>query len=158
MRQTCRFRWPSNGPQRGWLNFAGVSHLFFLACRRFFVRGILQKKGPQSCPLAILNGLLDILLTLGSTTSPFLTNSKNFGEIQRYLQDLIPMESRRLRRLMVVDQAHRMKPAVYEDDEGNEYEDFGPFVHHEVDEAKIEKLGIRRRLEAVRLLPNYVLH
>ncbi|CDI74588.1 hypothetical protein EPH_0002920 [Eimeria praecox] len=112
-------------------------------------RGIIQEKGPKSCPLAILNGLLDILLTLASTTSPFLTHSSNFAEIQRYLQDLIPPESRRLRRLMVVNEAYRMKPAIYEDEEGNEYEDYSAFVEHDVDEAKMEKLGIKRRLEAV---------
>ncbi|CDJ65357.1 oxidoreductase, putative [Eimeria necatrix] len=112
-------------------------------------RGIIQEKGPQSCPLAILNGLLDILLTLASTTSPFLTHSSNFAEIQRYLQDLIPPESRRLRRLMVVNEGYRMKPAVYEDEEGNEYEDYSAFIEKDVDEAKIERLGIKRRLEAV---------
>ena len=42
-----------------------------------------------------------------------------------------------------------MKPAIYEDDEGNEYEDYSAFVEHDVDEAKMEKLGIKRRLEAV---------
>lgn len=112
-------------------------------------KGILQVKGPQSCPLAILNGLLDILLTLASTTSPFLTNSKNFAAIQKHLQDLIPRESRRMRRLMVVNDAYRMKPAIYEDEEGNEYEDYSAFVEHHVDEAKMEKLGVKRRLEAV---------
>ncbi|KAL8450524.1 hypothetical protein Emag_003153 [Eimeria magna] len=112
-------------------------------------KGILQKKGPQSCPLAILNGLLDVLLTLASTTSPFLTSSRNFPEIQKHLQDLIPPESRRLRRLMVINDAYRMKPAIYEDEEGNEYEDYSAFVEHDVDEKKMEKLGIKRRLEAV---------
>ncbi|KAL8444653.1 hypothetical protein Emed_006129 [Eimeria media] len=112
-------------------------------------KGILQKKGPQSCPLAILNGLLDVLLTLASTTSPFLTSSRNFPEIQKHLQDLIPPESRRLRRLMVINDAYRMKPAIYEDEEGNEYEDYSAFVEHDVDEKKMEQLGIKRRLEAV---------
>ncbi|KAL8440337.1 hypothetical protein Efla_000225 [Eimeria flavescens] len=112
-------------------------------------KGILQKKGPQSCPLAILNGLLDILLSLASTTSPFLTSSKNFPEIQRHLQDLIPQGSRRLRRLMVINEAYKMKPAVYEDEEGNEYEDYSAFVERDVDEKKMEQLGIKRRLEAV---------
>lgn len=42
-----------------------------------------------------------------------------------------------------------MKPAVYEDEEGNEYEDYSAFVENDVDEAKIERLGIKRRLEAV---------
>ncbi|KAL8270969.1 hypothetical protein Esti_005124 [Eimeria stiedai] len=112
-------------------------------------KGILQKKGPQSCPLAILNGLLDVLLTLASASSPFLTSSRNFPEIQKHLQDLIPPESRRLRRLMVINDAYRMKPAIYEDEEGNEYEDYSAFVEHDVDEKKIEQLGIKRRLEAV---------
>lgn len=130
----------------------------WLCCLR---RGIIQEKGPKSCPLAILNGLLDILLTLASTTSPFLTHSSNFAEIQRYLQDLIPPESRRLRRLMVVNDAYRMKPAVYEDEEGNEYEDYSPFVEHNVDEEKMEKLGIKRRLEAVSSRPpcrHFIVH
>ncbi|XP_026193227.1 uncharacterized protein LOC34623624 [Cyclospora cayetanensis] len=112
-------------------------------------KGILQAKGSKSCPLVILNGLLDILLTLASTASPFLTHSKNFAEIQRYLQDLIPPESRRLRRLVVVDESYHMKPAIYEDSEGNEYEDYSAFVEEKVDEAKIEALGVKRRLEAV---------
>lgn len=120
-----------------------------MCARASLDRGILQVKGPQSCPLAILNGLLDILVTLASTTSPFLTNSKNFAAIQKHLQDLIPTESRRMRRLMVVNEAYRMKPAIYEDEEGNEYEDFSAFVEHNVDEDKMAKLGIKRRLEAV---------
>ncbi|KAL8434173.1 hypothetical protein ACSSS7_003355 [Eimeria intestinalis] len=112
-------------------------------------KGILQKKGPQSCPLAILNGLLDVLLTLSTATSPFLTNSRNFPGIQQHLQDLIPPASRRLRRLMVINEAYRMKPAIYEDEEGNEYEDYSAFIEHDVDEKKMEELGIKRRLEAV---------
>lgn len=55
---------------------------------------------------------------------------------------------------MVVNDAYRMKPAVYEDEEGNEYEDYSAFVEHNVDEAKMEKLGIKRRLEEVRKTAN----
>lgn len=50
---------------------------------------------------------------------------------------------------MVVNEGYRMKPAVYEDEEGNEYEDYSAFIEKDVDEAKIERLGIKRRLEAV---------
>lgn len=50
---------------------------------------------------------------------------------------------------MVINEAYRMKPAIYEDKDGNEYEDYSAFVEHDVDEKKMEELGIKRRLEAV---------
>lgn len=136
--------------KRAALNWSYI-HDFNAQTRGCFRRGILQEKGPKSCPLAILNGMLDILLALASATSPFLTNSKNFAAIQGYLQDLIPKDCRRGRRLMVVNEAYKMKPAIYEDEEGNEYEDYSSFVEHNVDEKRLEELGLKRRLEAVSL-------
>lgn len=116
----------------------------------FPLSSVIQRSGPTACPVTIANGLLDILLAIGASATPLLKNGNaNFAVIQRFLQGLLPTNARRLRRLVVLEANTEMKPGLYTDEEGREFEDYSAFVVHGVDEAKLERLGLKRRLEAV---------
>ncbi|EPT31830.1 hypothetical protein TGME49_253150 [Toxoplasma gondii ME49] len=127
-------------------------------------RGVLQPAGSLSCPVTVLNGLLDLILTVASMTSLFITKPGNLPLIQKYLQDLLPANSRRLRRLVAVgddvkprrleatDLGDLEEPGDYHQDGMNEpntfiLEDYSDHVIENVDEKKMEELGIKRKLE-----------
>ncbi|CBZ50295.1 putative oxidoreductase [Neospora caninum Liverpool] len=127
-------------------------------------KGVLQPAGSLSCPETVLNGLLDLILTVASMTSLFVTKPGNLPLIQKYLQDLLPTNSRRLRRLVAIgdnvkprrleatDLGDLEEPGDYHQDGMNEpntfiLEDYSEHVIDNVDEKKMEELGIKRKLE-----------
>ncbi|PFH31199.1 hypothetical protein BESB_030730 [Besnoitia besnoiti] len=141
----------------------GVSNLI-TAMNGDAYRGVLQPAGSFSCPVTVLNGLLDLILTVASTTSLFVTKPGNLPLIQKYLQDLLPTTSRRLRRLVAIgedvkprrlettDLGDFEEPGDYHQDGMNEpntfiMEDYSEHVITDVDEKKMEELGIKRKLE-----------
>ncbi|CBZ50292.1 hypothetical protein NCLIV_007660 [Neospora caninum Liverpool] len=85
----------------------GVSTLLKMAKQDTY-RKIVQDSSAFSCPATILNGLLDLMTTMGSTSTVFLTKPANFFLIQNHLQDLIPPKHRRLRRIVKLDE--KLKP------------------------------------------------
>ncbi|PHJ25731.1 oxidoreductase [Cystoisospora suis] len=141
----------------------GVSNLI-MAMNGDAYKGVVQPAGSFSCPVTILNGLLDLILTIAGTTSIFVTRPGNFALIQKFLQDLLPPNNRRLRRLVAVGdhvKARRLQtadlgdleePADYIQEGMNEpnkfvLEDYSEHVVENVDEKKMEELGIKEKLK-----------
>nr|CEL72185.1 TPA: mandelonitrile lyase, putative [Toxoplasma gondii VEG] len=136
----------------------GVSTLLHMANQNTYKK-VVQDNTALSCPATILNGLLDLMTTIGSTSTVFLTKPTNFYLIQNHLQDLIPPKHRRLRRIVKLD--GRVKPrklqGVHADGdtqtEGSayEFEDYSDHVLDGLDLETMDAVGIKKRLEEVRL-------
>ncbi|PHJ25727.1 mandelonitrile lyase [Cystoisospora suis] len=138
----------------------GVSTLLKMTKDNSYMKTV-QPTNIASCPATVLNGLLDILTTIGSTSSIFLTRPTNFFLIQNHLQDLLPPQYRRLRRIVKVDEAvePRRLASTYTDEEtllngqrqGDlyEFEDYSSHVLEGLDLETMERIGIKKHLEEV---------
>eukprot|EP00070_Physeter_catodon_P037210 XP_028344104.1 uncharacterized protein LOC112062824 [Physeter catodon] len=138
-----------------------ITHVYETPCATM---GILQPGGSAACPATVLNGLLDLIVTVGSTTSLFSTRKGNFALIQNYLQDLLPEKHRRLRRIIALDKEVKPRKLVataveemegqdtfYQDgqEEPNIFilDDYKESVIVDVDEKTLEELGYKEQLE-----------
>ncbi|KFG47170.1 putative mandelonitrile lyase [Toxoplasma gondii p89] len=144
----------------------GVSTLLHMANQNTYKK-VVQDNTALSCPATILNGLLDLMTTIGSTSTVFLTKPTNFYLIQNHLQDLIPPKHRRLRRIVKLD--GRVKPrklqGVHADGdtqtEGSayEFEDYSDHVLDGLDLETMDAVGIKKRLEEIGFdFDSYVKH
>nr|CEL64897.1 TPA: mandelonitrile lyase, putative [Neospora caninum Liverpool] len=144
----------------------GVSTLLKMAKQDTY-RKIVQDSSAFSCPATILNGLLDLMTTMGSTSTVFLTKPANFFLIQNHLQDLIPPKHRRLRRIVKLDE--KLKPRklqgiprdgdIQTEDDAFEFEDYSAHVLEGLDLEKMEAVGIKKRLEKIGFdFDSYVTH
>eukprot|EP00920_Eleutheroschizon_duboscqi_P006485 GHVT01015389.1.p1 GENE.GHVT01015389.1~~GHVT01015389.1.p1 ORF type:complete len:1210 (+),score=158.02 GHVT01015389.1:631-4260(+) len=66
-------------------------------------KGVLQKKSPTACPMTILNGILDMMLHVGLDDKALADHGESLDKLQHHLEDLMPVEYRRRRRLLDSD-------------------------------------------------------
>ncbi|PFH31192.1 hypothetical protein BESB_030660 [Besnoitia besnoiti] len=146
----------------------GVATLLNIANQDTY-RKVVQDAQVFSCPATILNGFLDILTTLGSTSAVFMTKPTNFYLMQNHLQDLVPPQHRRLRRIVKLGEGVRPRKLQALDVDGElqeegpgtacEFEDYSPHIVEDLDLEKMAAVGIKSHLKDIGFdFESYVSH